>query len=459
MSEYEIVRNITSNISGSHRLIVPPGEDDCSVIEVKEYEALVYNSEIAYSEEGNTSEVVKAVDEALSGLPESDHLGVLTFFGVPSSDGPENLAYELQKELSDYTQDIDHLGGDTNETEALTVAATAVGGLKEMGDNLESFVEFSDIDYALHSLDMINATLMGEEFIEDKGKALGYYVADANLSDVISSGGVPPLGIQVFGGKSEQNISSEIEDGVQNRAAQYGIEYLGDTFIDADIDQMLGATSIGGVKNKEELTLRSNAEDGDLILATGSPGVFTASSLALETDIEVGREVLDSLVDYIVDTDVPVEQLEYLNQQGTLNGGIDMSDGLSLDLKQMMDQSDISGAEIYPECLGIDSRIRKVAKKTPYSPISFTWFLGGDWESLVTMPEDEWSKISNEAEEYELSIIGRLDNEIDGIKVDGEEITVMGYQAFESSDGDVENFTFGEWVENQINKIDKQIKN
>jgi thiamine monophosphate kinase len=459
MSEYEIIGEITSNISTSPRVVVPPGEDDCSVIDVEEYQSLVYNSEIAYSNEGNTSEVVAVIDEALSGLPESDNLGVLTFFGIPSSDNPENLAYDLQREISDYMEDIDHLGGDTNETEALIVAATAVGGIKEKNNDLESSVDFSEMGYALHSLDMINATLMGEEFIEDRGEALGYYVTDANLSDVVSSGGVPPVGIQPFGGINDPNMHSGIREGIRNRTGQYGIEYLEGNFIDADIDQMLGATAIGGVKDKESLTLRSGAEDGDVILATGSPGVFTAASLALETDVEVEEELLDSLVDYIVDTDVPVEELEYLKKRGNLNGGIDISDGLSLDLEQMLDQSDISGAEIYPETLGKDPRIVEVAEETQYSPSSFTWFLGGDWESLVTMPEEEWSKISNEASTYEVRPIGKINDQKEGIIVNDEEVSVMGYQAFESSDGDLENFTFGDWVENQLKKIDKEFGN
>jgi|APHM01.1.fsa_nt_gi Thiamine monophosphate kinase len=317
MNEYSLTEEITSEISTSPSVVVAPGEDDCSVINVEDYGSLTYNSEIRYSRSGSITKVCVAAKEAIDGLRDSEPIGVLVFLGVPSENGIEDTVHRLQEEITGHIEDgVDHLGGDTNETETLTVAVTAVGGIESgQAADAETQVDFSEMNYALHSMDMINATLVGEEVIKNKGKALGYYVADANISDVIASGSVPPMGIQAFGGIGDREVLEGVRDGIQERTDEYGMKNLEDVFTGADIDQMLGATVVGGVRSTDELTLRSGAQDGDIVLATGSPGVFTAATLAIETDTGIGEELRGSLIEYLTDTGVPVKQLRYLGEQ------------------------------------------------------------------------------------------------------------------------------------------------
>jgi len=471
MAEQELVEVLTQGFNPSSNIIAPVGTDDCSVMSVEDAAYLQYRTVVEAASTSELSETLDTISDAVVELTgEFDPIGLVIFIGVPrESTEVRDIVLAYRQEVKNVCDsfDIDLLAGDINETGDLILATTAVGvadssnvAPNKIGPHV---LDIRDHSLVLHSIDAINATLAASTLISDIDMARGYYVFDANMSDVICSGG-KPAGIQLFSGLDDEHTES-IWEAIDQRRQGQDIQRLGDTRTENAVEYLLGATVVGVADDLDQLTLRDGASPGDLIAVTGPLGTFTAATYALEKGVSVNEDIKSILLSHIVDTGLPIEETATVRQLRIGRGGIDISDGFSFDLSKLMKASGINGARIFADYIPITPEVNSVAEQTGHNPLSFTWSLGGDWESIITISKDDWNRlIANNEWKGDLHVVGELTDEREGLylqKTEQEKTTiempVMGYQAFDyrnEADRDIENFEFSDQIEADIEKLD-----
>jgi thiamine-monophosphate kinase len=472
MAEQELVEILTRGFNPSSNIIAPVGTDDCSVMCVEDTAYLQYRTVVESGSTSDLSEILDTISDTVVELTEEfDPIGLVVFLGVPrESTEVREIVLAYRQEVQDVCDSfgIDLLAGDINETGDLILATTAVGAANSSdiaSDKVGSHVlDIRDHNLVLHSIDAINATLAASTHIPDIDTARGYYVFDANMSDIICSGG-KPAGIQLFSGLDDKHMK-RIWKAIDQRRQGQDIQGLGDTRTEKRIESLLGATVVGVADDLEQLTLRDGASPDDLIAVTGPLGIFTAATYALEKGVSVNEGIKSTLLNHIVDTGLPLEETATVRQHRIGRGGIDISDGFSFDLSKLMKASDINGARIFADHIPITPEVNSVAEQTGHNPLSFTWSLGGDWESIITISKDDWDRLmANNEAKGDLHVVGELTNERQGLylqKTEQEKTTiempVMGYQAFDyrnEADRDIENFEFSDRIEADIETLDR----
>jgi thiamine-monophosphate kinase len=72
---------------------------------------------------------------------------------------------------------------------------------------------------------------------------------------------------------------------------------------------------------------------------------------------------------------------------------MDISDGLTLDLRRLLDAGGVGG-EIWADAIPIAAAAREMAAKSGLTPLRHALSDGEDFELLLSFAEDDWRKIS-----------------------------------------------------------------
>ena len=103
-----------------------------------------------------------------------------------------------------------------------------------------------------------------------------------------------------------------------------------------------------------------------------------------------------------------VREAEYLRQHYRINAGIDISDGLGLDLSRMMAASRV-GAHVDMEAIPIADAARERASRTGSSARMHAWSDGEDFELLLALPPDDAHRMCQDRKlNCSATIIGRV---------------------------------------------------
>lgn len=219
--------------------------------------------------------------------------------------------------------------------------------------------------------------------IEDY-RSWGRYLAAANISDIIGSGGVAIgllVNITVPETLKHHHLRS-IAKGVAEYTEAYGCPVIGgDTKPGSEV--VLSGTALGKANERSELRLRSGARPGDLIIVSGTIGDCYASAVAYSTldESQYDREFVQKS---ILDPGLPKEQNDILRQTDCGNGGIDISDGFGGDLRRLAGDSGV-GVEVWSEEIPLSNQVVQIAEALGQDPIEFAFGFGGDWEFIATV--------------------------------------------------------------------------
>ena len=226
-------------------------------------------------------------------------------------------------------------------------------------------------------------------------KELGHYVVYANISDVASSGS-DPLGLLIALGLPFSFKISDLEElikGIKEACDYYGTCVLGgDTNYTKDLS--LVATSIG-IVDKDALMPRFGAKKDDIIAVTGYVGTFTAAGYAFIKKIEMSNKIRDLFIDALKYPKVPLREAKLVAKHKGGHAGIDISDGLGVDLKKIADESGV-GMRIYEKKLPIKQEVREFALSLNKNPSDFAFGIGGDWQIIFTIKPQKWDLIKHE---------------------------------------------------------------
>lgn len=277
-----------------------------------------------------------------------------------------------------------------------------------------------------------DALLEGEHFLADEPPFLtGRKALNVNLSDIAAMGGNPVAFLLNLGlpGSAPPRWTGKLLDGFASAAREHGVEWVGGDIVRSRGKVVLSVTALG--RRGRRILKRSGARPGDGIWVTGPLGAAHAgrdllgggwrvraarlpaggrwrSRLAPAAGSRLrpalapprgdrrprGRKggprlTAQAAAELVAAQLDPVPRLEagrLLATRHLASAGMDLSDGLSLDLARLCEASGV-GALVYREALPISQPVRDWAAATGREPWGAALDGGEDYEILFTAPD------------------------------------------------------------------------
>jgi thiamine-monophosphate kinase len=270
-----------------------------------------------------------------------------------------------------------------------------------IGDDCAAF-QFGD-DFLLVSTDMISEKTHIPNIMTPW--QMGWFIVAINLSDIAAKGG-RPLGIVLSLGlpkdKSESFLK-EMMEGANYCAKRYCCSIVGgDTKENSNIT--LCGTVFGIVK-KDKFMPRKGCKPGDIVAVTGQLGKAGAGYYATQHDM-----MAESILKGLLEPKPRIDEGIALAGEGIISSCMDISDGLSSSLYQLMELND-AGFEIEKEKIPLSSYLLNLSKKQDIDIFKYALHFGGDYELLLTIPPKKFEKAS-----FSVNCIGGKLTEIGRVK-------------------------------------------
>ena len=245
---------------------------------------------------------------------------------------------------------------------------------------------------------------------------LGRRAAVSNLSDISAMGGLPLYALvslilpAEFWGKS---FIKELYQGLTNEFSVSQTKIVGGNIAKGK-ELSVTLTLIGSIVGKP-LT-RNGAKMGDLVCCTGFLG-----SAASELYLLLNKK--QKYMQYV--SQQRVVFAKHLVSERLATAGIDISDGLALDLHRLCTASN-TGALIFEKELPVTADVCKLAKQ--YNQRLDGWLLygGEDYELLFTVKKENLKSLQDLARSQKtlVSVIGEITSRKKGVKIKNRESRV-----------------------------------
>jgi len=235
-------------------------------------------------------------------------------------------------------------------------------------------------------------------------KHLGYKSAVVNFSDIYAMNGQPKQ-ITISLGLSKRFSVEDMEnfyEGVYLACQEYGVDVVGgDT--SASLTGLAISITCLGEGEEGKIVYRNGANDTDLICVSGDLGAAFMGLQLLEREKAVYGGEKDFQPDftgkeYLLERQLKPEArkdiVNFLAQEGIVpTSMIDVSDGLSSELKHICKQSGV-GCRIFEERIPVDYQTAMMAEQFNMNVTTVALNGGEDYELLFTVPLYLHDKIS-----------------------------------------------------------------
>lgn len=283
--------------------------------------------------------------------------------------------------------------------------------VSKVGVDDSAILALNEKDYFVVSIDAISSRPLAYTLGLIGPRELGHYVVYANISD-IASNCAEPLGLMLFMGLPKDYSKDSLKElilGIQEGCLEYDTCILGGDTKYASKLQLL-ATVLGKVK-KNVLTTRYGAKVGDIIVVTGYIGTFTAAGYAYTKKLKIPRDIEKVFINALKYPKASLKESRLIAKFKGGHGGIDISDGLLVDLCKLTKESGV-GALIYEEKIPIHPAVQKFSEFIKIDPLKFAFGIGGDWKIIFTIDPEKWERIKKASEKVDLKIfeIGKITN-------------------------------------------------
>lgn len=241
----------------------------------------------------------------------------------------------------------------------------------------------------------------------------GYKAMASNISDIAAMGGVPENAVVSLGIPVKYNSSDieELYNGLMKSADEFSVSIVGGDISQSRNDFIINVCITGKVR-KDKIVYRGGAKDKDLIYITGALG---GSRLKKHYSFKP-----------------KVKEARFLAENNIAGSMIDISDGLSKDLREIMIQSNRCGAIIDEEKIPV---FKDCVYSTRDDKIKKVFCDGEDFELLFTVNPGNKHKLENT--EFNFTCIGYFDDKQNGIFLKNENglelIDFKGFEHFTSS--------------------------
>jgi len=287
-----------------------------------------------------------------------------------------------------------------NRMQKMAIAKQAVLGI---GDDC-AVINYTKDKYLLLTIDML---IEGVHFdLKKAGRGrVGRKALAVSLSDIAAMGGIPKYCLISMGvpPNAPLKIIDNFYVGLLKLAKEYSVELIGgDT---NRSEKFIFDICVIGEVEKRYLVRRSGAKRGDGIYVTG----------------RLGGSIKDKQYDFTP----RVKEARVLVKNFKVNAMIDISDGLSSDLRHITESSNV-GAIIYESRIPVSKSCRSVKEALTD---------GEDFELLFTMPGDISEKILTKRLGIPVKIIGEIKNRREGVKIINKkgkkrDLRTLGYRHF-----------------------------
>lgn len=221
---------------------------------------------------------------------------------------------------------------------------------------------------------------------------IGYKAAVASLSDIAAMGAKPDYLLVSLAIPSSRPASDiqRLYGGLMLACRPHGVELIGGDTSASHQGLFINIVLIGSIKAGRALT-RDGAQIGDLLYVTGTIGDSLAGLRLLSARPGTKESLLGSetasfhgLIRRHLRPTPRVTVGQILSGQRLATAAIDISDGLSGDLRHVCRQSRV-GANIDVDALPISSALRRYADRNNVDPIEIALQGGEDYELLFTV--------------------------------------------------------------------------
>mgnify|MGYP001363964493 FL=1 len=269
-------------------------------------------------------------------------------------------------------------------------------------------------------------------------KHLGYKAVIVNLSDIYAMNGIATqITVSLaFSNRFPLEAIEELYAGINLACKNYKVDLVGGDTTSSTKGLMLSLTAIGRA-SKKEITHRSGAKEGNLIVITGDLGGAYMGLQVLEREKAVFQVNPQSQPDlseysYCIERQLKPEArtdikalLNELNVKPT--SMIDISDGLSSEILHISKASKL-GCQIYEDKIPIDPEVGKTCEEFKINNTTAALNGGEDYELLLTIEQSDFEKVKAHPH---LSIIGHMTDEASGCNM----VTGLGQQIELSAQG------------------------
>ena len=247
---------------------------------------------------------------------------------------------------------------------------------------------------------------------------LGWKAMASNVSDIAGMGGIPLYALAVLGASGDKDVDDILRlcEGMADAAEQSGVSVVGGDTVSSPLT-MIGITLIGATAGGRDsggnlpILSRSAARPGDGIAVTGTLG---ASAGGLELLLKDHLAVPEKYIPLAQAHARPVPRVRegQLLVEAGVRCGMDLSDGLTGDLKRICRASGVS-AQIDVDSLPIQSILRDAYGERA---VEFALSGGEDYELLCVAPLDVLSKASAALEGLgtRLTVVGKITQAVEG---------------------------------------------
>ncbi len=233
-------------------------------------------------------------------------------------------------------------------------------------------------------------------------RLLGKKSLNVNLSDIAAMGGSPKyalLGLSLPS-RTPLNWLEEYFAGFNSACRQWGVALIG-----GDVSRSqkitISVTVIGEGKN---IIARKGAKPGHLIFVSGYLGDAKQGLLLLRKGFKLGdNKKAETLLRAFLDPSPQLRLAQELSRRKLASSMIDTSDGLSVDLFHLCEESRC-GAEVEKGRLPMSPQLRFWQKK----PFDFALHGGEDYQLLFSVPPKNMKSILKLQKKYRLTCIGKF---------------------------------------------------
>lgn len=267
--------------------------------------------------------------------------------------------------------------------------------IKGIGDDCAVVQTENSENYLLITTDLL---IEGVHFLLERIPFfdLGYKSLAVNISDISAMGGIPRHALISIAIPQNQKVDNIIElyDGMKEIARLYNIDLVGGDTSSSKSGLFIGITLIGEVK-KDEIIYRRGSKIGDIIYVTSYLGDSAGGlDIILNHPNEINNKTYKSLLQAHFRPTPNVNEGRIIATSKIATSMIDISDGISSDLRHICNQSGV-GAIIYEEKIPVSNTLKEYCNSYNLDYSKFTLSGGEDYILLFTLPASHAGYIEN----------------------------------------------------------------
>jgi thiamine-monophosphate kinase len=256
-------------------------------------------------------------------------------------------------------------------------------------------------------------------------KHLGYKAVVVNVSDIYAMNAIPKqitVSLAISNRFSVEALE-ELYAGIRAACDHYNVDLIGGDTTSSNKGLFISITAIGE-GDKDKITYRSGAKEGDILCATGNFGAAYLGLQMLEREKQIylsnpGVQPDLGKNDYIIGRQLKPEARmdmvqDFIPQANFIpTSMIDVSDGLASELFHICKASGV-GAVLEESGVAIRPDVEEVAINFKLDPITCALSGGEDYELLFTINPKDLEKVKFMPDIY---ICGEIVNKKDGVKL------------------------------------------